>query len=261
MWDFLPVNLNEIKQIEVIRGPASAVWGANALYGVVNVITKSPREMQGTSAMLGVGGFDRPRTIRRSGARCATSAARTRRRSTIAGRVQAVGRRLLAGSLCAADRHRSRATGRRSAPVRPRRIRRTRTSGTTQPKFDARRRLRLSRRPGSCRSRAASPAPTASCTPGIGPFDIKSGTVMGYGKVNYTEEGASRAAFFTNILNGDANEPARARPDTASQSRSPSTRKPTTSRRRTCRRSAQARRQLRRQPAIQHLRPVDRAAG
>jgi len=59
MWDFLPVNLNEIKQIEVIRGPASAVWGANALYGVVNVITKSPREMQGTSAVLGVGGFAR----------------------------------------------------------------------------------------------------------------------------------------------------------------------------------------------------------
>src|SRR5437867_3739358 len=59
MWDFLPVNLNEIKQIEVIRGPASATWGANALNGVVNVITKSPREMQGTSAVLGVGGFDR----------------------------------------------------------------------------------------------------------------------------------------------------------------------------------------------------------
>src|SRR5690349_23710251 len=59
MWDFLPVNLNEIKQVEVIRGPASAVWGANALYGVVNVITKAPREMQGTSAVLGVGTFDR----------------------------------------------------------------------------------------------------------------------------------------------------------------------------------------------------------
>src|SRR5215831_1802348 len=59
MWDFLPVNLNEIKQVEVIRGPASAVWGANALYGVVNVITKSPREMQGTTAVLGVGGIDR----------------------------------------------------------------------------------------------------------------------------------------------------------------------------------------------------------
>ena len=31
MWDFLPVDLNEVKQIEVIRGPASAVWGANAV--------------------------------------------------------------------------------------------------------------------------------------------------------------------------------------------------------------------------------------
>src|SRR5436190_16823640 len=59
MWDFLPVNLNEIKQIEVIRGPASAVWGANAVNGVVNVITKSPRESQGTSAIFGVGGFSR----------------------------------------------------------------------------------------------------------------------------------------------------------------------------------------------------------
>src|SRR6185295_6667189 len=48
-WDFLPVDTTEIKQIEVIRGPASAVWGANAMTGVVNVITKSPREMQGTS--------------------------------------------------------------------------------------------------------------------------------------------------------------------------------------------------------------------
>src|SRR5687768_303704 len=59
MWDFLPVNLNEIKQVEVIRGPASAVWGANAFNGVVNVITKSPREMQGTSATFGMGLFDR----------------------------------------------------------------------------------------------------------------------------------------------------------------------------------------------------------
>ena len=40
LWDFLPANMSDIKQIEVIRGPASAVWGANALTGVVNVITK-----------------------------------------------------------------------------------------------------------------------------------------------------------------------------------------------------------------------------
>src|SRR5687767_1214958 len=59
MWDFLPVNLHEIKQVEVIRGPASAVWGANAFNGVINVITKSPREMQGTSVTFGLGVMER----------------------------------------------------------------------------------------------------------------------------------------------------------------------------------------------------------
>ena len=33
LWDFVPQNQSEIKQIEVVRGPASAVWGANALTG------------------------------------------------------------------------------------------------------------------------------------------------------------------------------------------------------------------------------------
>jgi outer membrane receptor protein involved in Fe transport len=58
-WDFLPVNFSEIKQVEVIRGPASAIWGANAMTGVVNIITKSPREMQGTSITMGFGTFNR----------------------------------------------------------------------------------------------------------------------------------------------------------------------------------------------------------
>ena len=62
MWDFLPVNLNEIKQVEVIRGPASAVWGANALNGVVNVITQvAARDAGDERSTLGVGGFDRVR--------------------------------------------------------------------------------------------------------------------------------------------------------------------------------------------------------
>jgi iron complex outermembrane receptor protein len=55
MWDFLPVNPNEIKQIEAVRGPGSAVWGANAMTGVVNLITKRPKEMVGTSIILGGG--------------------------------------------------------------------------------------------------------------------------------------------------------------------------------------------------------------
>ncbi len=52
MWDFLPVNTTEIKQIEAVRGPGSAVWGANAMTGVVNLITKRPKEMVGTSLLL-----------------------------------------------------------------------------------------------------------------------------------------------------------------------------------------------------------------
>ena len=47
LWDFVPSNFADIKQIEVVRGPASAVWGANAFTGVVNIITKSPREAKG----------------------------------------------------------------------------------------------------------------------------------------------------------------------------------------------------------------------
>jgi len=45
LWDLVPASTGEIKQIEVVRGPASAVWGANALTGVVNIITKPPREL------------------------------------------------------------------------------------------------------------------------------------------------------------------------------------------------------------------------
>jgi len=62
MWDFVPTNPHEIKQIEVVRGPASAVWGANAMSGVVNVITRTPRELAaegGRSLTIGVGTFDR----------------------------------------------------------------------------------------------------------------------------------------------------------------------------------------------------------
>ena len=58
--DFVPTNPDAIKQIEVVRGPASAVWGANALTGVVNIITKSPRESAGaTSITIGAGWFNR----------------------------------------------------------------------------------------------------------------------------------------------------------------------------------------------------------
>ena len=59
LWDFLPTNLNDVKQIEVIHGPASAIWGANAMTGVVNILTKSPREAPGTTVTLSGGFFGR----------------------------------------------------------------------------------------------------------------------------------------------------------------------------------------------------------
>src|SRR5262249_30092724 len=58
-WDLVPVTTADIKQIEVVRGPASAVWGANAASGVVNIITKTPREAQGVMLSLVGGGFSR----------------------------------------------------------------------------------------------------------------------------------------------------------------------------------------------------------
>src|SRR6185503_19921228 len=51
-WDLLPVAKDEIGEIEVLRTPSSAVWGANALSGVINLRTKSPREMQGFRGQL-----------------------------------------------------------------------------------------------------------------------------------------------------------------------------------------------------------------
>jgi iron complex outermembrane receptor protein len=53
----LPVTLPEIKRIEVLKGPASAVYGFNAFDGVINIITKSPEEITGTTLQFGAGEF------------------------------------------------------------------------------------------------------------------------------------------------------------------------------------------------------------
>ena len=57
-WDLLPLDFGDIEQIEVVRGPGSAVWGANAMSGVVNVITKSPRAY-GNGLRVRAGGGER----------------------------------------------------------------------------------------------------------------------------------------------------------------------------------------------------------
>lgn len=54
-WDVLDVPLEDIERIEVIRGPGASVWGANAVNGVVNIITKKASETRGAMAVAGAG--------------------------------------------------------------------------------------------------------------------------------------------------------------------------------------------------------------
>ncbi|HMI31386.1 MAG TPA: TonB-dependent receptor [Candidatus Limnocylindrales bacterium] len=44
-WEGIPVTLDEIDRIEVVEGPGSALFGANAINGVINIITKPPEQM------------------------------------------------------------------------------------------------------------------------------------------------------------------------------------------------------------------------
>ncbi len=53
-WDVLDVPLQDIDRIEVIRGPGGSVWGANAVNGVINIITKKSGDTPGV--MLEAGG-------------------------------------------------------------------------------------------------------------------------------------------------------------------------------------------------------------
>jgi iron complex outermembrane receptor protein len=55
IWDARDVMLDDVSRIEVIGGPGGAVWGANAVNGVINVITKDARETQGTLVDAGGG--------------------------------------------------------------------------------------------------------------------------------------------------------------------------------------------------------------
>lgn len=45
-WETFPVGLNDIERIEMVRGPASALYGPNAVSGVINIITKKPETSQ-----------------------------------------------------------------------------------------------------------------------------------------------------------------------------------------------------------------------
>jgi outer membrane receptor protein involved in Fe transport len=194
-WDLLPINPHEIRQIEVIRGPASAVWGANALNGVVNFISKTPRELDGNSATISFGVFDR--SVNGSDADAGTM-------FTINGtHARAIDDRwaykISAGGYTS-DAF-ARPTGLipgTQTPYPP-----YQNQGTTQPKFDTR--VDYDAPGGSYKVVfAGGYAGTEGIIhTGIGPFDMDRGVGLGYATMRYSRN-AMRFNVFTNIFNGDA---------------------------------------------------------
>src|SRR5882672_10633852 len=55
-WDVQDYLLEDLDRIEVISGPGGTLWGANAVNGVINIITKNAKDTQGFFAEAGGGG-------------------------------------------------------------------------------------------------------------------------------------------------------------------------------------------------------------
>ncbi len=195
MWDFMPRDLDEIKQIEVIRGPASAVWGANALDGVINVITKSPREMAGTHATIGVGTFGRE--VNGDGASPGTLFYAN---TSYAAAVNDRWAYKVSAGVTASDPLARPVGAIPNGQATPTLYPSYRNAGTEQPQFD----VRVDRDfAGGAQLQVSGGVDGTSgiLHSGIGPFEIARGSTLGYGKVNYTR-GAFKLQAFTNIFAG-----------------------------------------------------------
>ncbi|NVK38192.1 MAG: TonB-dependent receptor plug domain-containing protein [Gammaproteobacteria bacterium] len=72
-WFELPVALEDIKRIEVVRGPNSASYGSNAFQAVVNILTKHPADTYGSTASLKTGNNGEQDVYLRHGARLGKS--------------------------------------------------------------------------------------------------------------------------------------------------------------------------------------------
>ncbi len=194
MWDFLPIDPGEIKQIEIVRGPGSAVWGANALTGVINVITKSPRELIGPPSAATLGSYAQRTTIVAGGGEYDTGYGNI----THAG-VRGKLSYKVSGGYFRQDPF-PRPTG--SIPGNSTPYPNFANAGTQQPKFETRVDYELEHR--SSLSVSAGYAGTDGILhSGIGPFDIATGTILAHGRAAYRRD-RLRVEFFTNVLDGDA---------------------------------------------------------
>ena len=214
-WDWLPANQGDIEQIEVVRGPASATWGANAMTGAVNIITRAPRDSVGTTVSMSGGWIDREAgsTVGQgAGTMFGTNATITRAPSdTLAyrisagyfqsdafprptGRVPVIEDPRVPGGMVGGAPYPLDGVGPFGAAFANR--------GTSQPKFDVRCDQELAN--GGQFSYSGGVAGTEGLShTGVGPFDIQRGSYLGYGKVGYTQ-GDFRFQLFSNIMDGDA---------------------------------------------------------
>jgi outer membrane receptor for ferrienterochelin and colicins len=225
LWDYVPTNPDVIKQIEVVRGPASAVWGANALTGVVNIITKSPREMEGGSVTLMGGGFSRDASstavcqgifpLNGQSQPCEPHGTSQGAGGIFGGDISyahapndKVSYRVSAGYYFSDAYPRpvgtvplalnpaystvmqnvpGNITGGGPYPPFP-------TQGTKQPKFNARVDQELNNG-GRVTYEAGAAGTRGIINSGIGPFDIQSGSYMGFGRVGYAHSALKINAF------------------------------------------------------------------
>jgi iron complex outermembrane receptor protein len=73
-WEVQNLMLEDVERIEVVRGPGGTLWGANAVNGVINIITKRAKDTQGGLVVAGSGSEDRGFGSLRYGGRIGDSA-------------------------------------------------------------------------------------------------------------------------------------------------------------------------------------------
>ena len=66
-WDTEDLVIDDIDRIEVIRGPGAAIWGANAVNGVINIVTKATADTQGTLVRVDGGSSGEQGAVRYGG--------------------------------------------------------------------------------------------------------------------------------------------------------------------------------------------------